>query len=213
MRADWTAMATLFLAAAAASVGTAPTAIGADCSAFANGPEDQRIDAPVADPDPMKHVVSLMNTAQQRLERAIDPGPETQALQVRIVERLDDAIAAALRQRMTSQPKSVSHTDERQMPDAPDEHAGRENRDEAQGAPEGSDGKREAASVVEAIDEHTAGPLRETRRGWGHLPQRDREEILQSMNERVLDAYRELADRYYRTLAETEDQPPDNLHE
>ncbi|MCP4247470.1 MAG: hypothetical protein GY778_10520, partial [bacterium] len=48
------------------------------------------------------------------------------------------------------------------------------------------------------------GRFREFRRGWGNLPARDRDEVLQGIDEDVLEKYRHLIERYFRTLAEDE---------
>ena len=42
----------------------------------------------------------------------------------------------------------------------------------------------------------------EVRRGWGFLPQRDREAIVQGSNEEFHAKYREYIERYYRAIAE-----------
>ena len=46
------------------------------------------------------------------------------------------------------------------------------------------------------------GALREARRQWGHLPPRDRDEILQAADEDIHDKYREQIERYYELLAD-----------
>ena len=51
------------------------------------------------------------------------------------------------------------------------------------------------------------GEFRESRRGWGHLPQRDRDELLQGIDEEFIEQYRPQIEQYYRALTETEDQP------
>ncbi|MFQ5495803.1 MAG: hypothetical protein ACE5EX_10530, partial [Phycisphaerae bacterium] len=48
-------------------------------------------------------------------------------------------------------------------------------------------------------------PFRELRRGWGHLPGREREELIQGISERYLDRYREWIERYYRALQEVDE--------
>jgi hypothetical protein len=49
------------------------------------------------------------------------------------------------------------------------------------------------------------GDLQDLRRAWGHLPMREREEIIQGVGERYLERYRDWIERYYRTLQETDD--------
>lgn len=49
------------------------------------------------------------------------------------------------------------------------------------------------------------GDIHELRRTWGHLPMREREEIIQGIGESFLERYRDWIERYYRALQEAED--------
>jgi hypothetical protein len=146
----------------------------------------------------MARVVALMVESRRRLHQAFDPGPETQAVQREILKNIDDAIETALRQRSKSAQRS-SAADPRRMPDP----------DEAQKKPEegpAGDAANEqsgpAGSDPDAPERRPEGPFKEAQRGWGHLPAREREEIIQGIGEDVLEGYRELVERYYRALAE-----------
>jgi len=154
------------------------------------------------DVDPMSHVIRLMEETGTRLDQDLDPGPQTQAMQQRILERLDDAIAAALRQRSQGAPEQQPAAEEREMPELAEKPPPPRPDAEPADPQPGAGGAR--GTVASAPGKTPTGPLQESRRGWGHLPARDREEIIQSIEERVLDAYRDLADNYYRTLAATE---------
>jgi hypothetical protein len=136
---------------------------------------------------------SLMRTAEQRLAIALDPGPGTQQVQQQIVEALDAAIAQAGRGDRVAYDPDAPPTGERQ----------------AQARADGDDGRAGTAGDPAATGGDSplgAAPsesvLRETRQQWGHLPQRDREAIIQSMQDDVLEQYREQIDQYYRALAE-----------
>ena len=59
---------------------------------------DRLIRGESANEDIMVRIIKQMNHVEQRLSAAFDPGAETQRLQRRIVDRLDEAIAAPIRQ-------------------------------------------------------------------------------------------------------------------
>ena len=154
------------------------------------------------DGDVMSQVMSLMTDAEKRLVRGLDAGPETQAVQQRILERLDDAIATALQQRLPGRAQRMVQGERRKKPDQPpDKH-------EDQKGPPAED----AAEPGESTDAGTGtepgtgrrGPFREFRRGWGHLPQRDRDELLQGIEEEFIEQYRPQIEQYYRALTEDE---------
>lgn len=151
--------------------------------------------------DVMDELLGLMNDAQDRLHREFDPGDPTQDVQRRIIERLDDAIELALRNRTKSSTPPQDAGDMREMPPS-------EKDKESVPSPTASgDQSQQPAAQDPAAGEdlkRRLGDLRELRRGWGNLPQRDREEIMQGLEEQSLDRYRELIERYYRALAETD---------
>ena len=51
-----------------------------------------------------------------------------------------------------------------------------------------------------------ARQLRELRRGWGRLPARDRDEVVQGFDQDFLTKYRQWIERYYRALASPEEE-------
>lgn len=150
--------------------------------------------------DVMDRAIRLMDESSQRLEIDFDPGDSTQALQKKIVLELDDAIkAAASRLRQSKSPRSYS-TDRRRMSQPQREEGSRPG-----GATSNSDAPDDSttkATPTSPERELPQGPLHETRRGWGHMPQREREELIQGGNEVFLERYREWIDRYYQSLQE-----------
>lgn len=162
-------------------------------------------DAAAENDDLMSRILRLMNDAQQRLHRRFDPGPETQAVQERVMQGLDDAIMLALQQRSRSTGTTTANGDERRMPQPPKHNQTDENKTEPDSAPGNQAPSPSSATGADAPKSTQAGPFKESRRGWGHLPPRQREEIIQGIAEDVLEGYRELIDRYYRALAETEE--------
>lgn len=158
-----------------------------------------------ADEDIMEGVARLMREAAHRLEIDFDAGDETQTVQRRIVDRLDSAIkVAASRRRPRRQSGQPSSTDKRRMPKGKPRTVDKGKRtsvDQADASPSSTiDAHATAAGGVSA-----GGELREFRRAWGHLPMREREEIIQGIAESFLERYREWIERYYRALQETEE--------
>jgi hypothetical protein len=190
-------------------VGLATTARGQTSGADADTAAKKRardLARRLIDPDAAKKsnnvmadVLTSMNESRDRLHRDFDPGPTTQQVQVRIIEQLDDAIAQALLNRSESSQAASGEVEERTMPDTNE----RDKRDENKATATDETGRRDASGG--AADEKSrsrSGPFRESKRGWGSLPPRDREEIMQGIDEEFLEQYRDLIERYYKALAE-----------
>jgi hypothetical protein len=152
------------------------------------------------DRDVMGTIVGLMERVQDKLKKGFDPGPETQAVQKDIIKQLDAAIASARRQRSSSG-GDPSGDKRRSEPSRSPPESKSVQPDATAGAP----GKNGSTASNAPASGKTAGDLRETRRSWGHLPNRDREEMIQSEFDAVLSGFQSLADHYFRALAETEE--------
>lgn len=153
----------------------------------------------------MNDVLRLMDDSGRRLEIEFDSGVETQAVQDRILDRLDEAIqAAAARRRMYRMKQQRPMSDKRRKakgrPDAADTGQSRPDQ-ESPPAPS------TAAEATENVQSRrpTGGELLERRKAWGHLPMRQREEIIQGASESFLERYREWIERYYQSLQEAEE--------
>ena len=156
--------------------------------------------------DVMVQIMDLMSDARDRLAGRLDPGEETQTVQKQIIARLDEAIQKAMQQRRrTSAPPSPGEAEKRTMPGEP--KAGRNDQAEQNATGDSSPDAAQAGPTDAKTSEKLRGPLMESRRGWGHLPKRDREELLQGMNEEVIERYRSQIDQYYRALGEQEEAP------
>lgn len=152
----------------------------------------------------MDAIVRDMGTAARRLDVEFDAGDETQSLQAKILAQLDEAIKQAAAQRRQNRNTARSSTsDKRSMSKArkkPGDKRGKsatESKDTALSKGTSSDG-------VLPDERPVGGRLDEVRRTWGHLPMREREEIIQGISESFLERYREWIERYYRALQETE---------
>ncbi len=157
------------------------------------------------DEDLMDGIIRLMNEAARKLEIEFDAGNETQAVQQVILDGLSDAIKAAATQRRprrrTAQP---SEGDKRRMRKGQKRGSDRGTRPTGDKTDPSSSTSPDAQGTT-ADGKSDGGDLRELRRSWGHLPMREREEIIQGIGESFLERYREWIERYYRALQETED--------
>ncbi len=149
--------------------------------------------------DVMVRIIDGMTRAGQRLGESFDAGDATQQLQRQILKDLDVAIRQAQRN-MRVRRSSASGQGERRTEGAttdqqPDKGAQGKSGDE----PSDSDTAGSGGGKVEV---GLRGTLREARRQWGHLPPRDRDEILQAVDEDIQDKYREQIERYYELLAD-----------
>ena len=155
--------------------------------------------------DLMATIVRLMTEASRKMEIEFDPGEETQALQGRIQGMLDEAIkAAASKQRARKKSAVTTSPDKRQMPTV----GKREPRPEVNAKGETSSGSTSntaKAPAAEGRGEVERAMLQDPRRSWGHLPRREREEVIQGAGEGFLERYRTWIERYYRALQESDE--------
>lgn len=158
------------------------------------------------DGDVMERTMRLMDEAHTRLTVRFDPGAETQALQDEILTALDAAIAqaSAARRRQSSSSKRPVDSDKRTLPKPqprkPDSQTPSDETGELTTTT--SDNPGEPGGLTRS---GLSIPLGESRRGWGHLPRRDRDELIQGVEAEFLEEYRALIERYYRALAEEAD--------
>ncbi len=155
------------------------------------------------DDDVMATVMRLMEDSGRRLDIDFDAGAETQAVQQEIVARLDEAILSAAKQRRRGRRRKQQSGDRRsKMARKQDSAKADEKGEQGQSNAESEQaGQRGSASQVDAAQ----GALRETRRGWGHLPPRERDEVIQGSEDASLERYREWIERYYRALQEIDE--------
>jgi len=117
---------------------------------------------------------------------------------------LDEAIqAAAAQTRKVRRRRKPSEGEKRKMMDPerrPDKATGKPKRQQVDESGEatarGSEIKTEDAREKSQYD---------VRRGWGALPDRQRDEVIQGFSEQFLESYRIWIERYYRALQESHD--------
>ncbi len=150
----------------------------------------------------MATAIRLMDSAARKLEIDFDAGRETQDMQRRALDQLDKAIkTAAARRRPVRSRRPPPSGDKRTRPRQPPQRAEEEKEASTHAKPPATHDPRGAEPQVGTVE----GRLNETRRAWGQLPMRDREEIIQGADERFLERYRAWIERYYRALQEAED--------
>ena len=69
--------------------------------------------------------------------------------------------------------------------------------------PSGGDAEGTTTPNAAGETKPVRGDLQETRRSWGLLPQRERDEMIQGSSEGYIERYREWIERYYRALQES----------
>lgn len=162
-----------------------------------------------------------MARSRQRLGLARDPGPVTQVIQDRIVERIDDLIEQARQQQQASSSSSSSSAAQQQQQqgqqqpgqaqqrpqpgsqqaNAGDAQQGQQPGDRQPGAQENDPN----ADAPEGTAADLSQELAETLAEWGGLTPRQRAAILGNRGDQPLDAYRELTDAFYRKLNDDQD--------
>lgn len=160
-----------------------------------------------ADEDLMDAVMRLMGDAAKKLELEFDPGPETQQTQEAIVAKLDEAISAsAARTQAMKKSSKSSKSDKRKAP-TPKEQAGKKSTSTKEEP--GKESPSETGDVGAASGTTDAGgDLQESRRSWGQLPARERDEVMQGAGEEFLERYRVWIEKYYRALQDVEEDTP-----
>jgi len=156
--------------------------------------------------DLMATIVRLMTEASRRMEIEFDPGEETQSLQGRIQGKLEEAIkAAASKQRSRKKSPVQTDPDKRRMPTTSKREQRPEAKAKSESPPRRSSTTAEAPAAADGRSEAARATLQETRRSWGHLPRREREEVIQGVGEGFLERYRVWIERYYRALQESDE--------
>ena len=152
--------------------------------------------------DDVDETLRRLNEAADLLIKQRDAGEKTQAAQQDIVAGLDKLIEEARKNRPASRggAKQKRQRDERPNPQ---QRSTRKSSGTAAPHPlgDGEVGKGDQAGNADQKKTRRAEKS-ELTRGWGFLPQRDREEIAQGFDEQFNEKFREEIEQYYRTLAE-----------
>ncbi len=149
--------------------------------------------------DVMARIIDHMDQTGRRLSNVFDVGSITQQIQRQIIKELDLAIKQAKQNMRLARSPAQQRGEKREEGETSDESQtdddqGRSGSDASDQTTPGRDG--------DEVEVGTGGGLRESRRQWGHLPPRDRDQILQSFDEDAHEKYRKQIERYYEALAD-----------
>ena len=155
----------------------------------------------------VQRIMRLMEASRLRLGGRFDPGEQTQKIQKRILEEMDEAIKRSRQTRRQSQ----QQRQQRASRSGEQRRRGQRQGRQQQKKDQPGKGQQTAAGKEAAGDEHAskgqAKPGEKgkraavTARSWGNLPPRDREAVLQGIKDDVLPKFRALIDRYYKALS------------
>ncbi len=153
------------------------------------------------DGDVMSRIIDHMDQAGERLADTFDPGDATQQIQKQALRDLDLAIKQAKQNMRASRSSSAQNREKRGEGQTSDDTEG----DDTKGQSDSDSGDEGSAGLGGGIEVgKDAGTLSERRRHWGHLPPRDRDAMIQSVDDEYHEKYRRQIERYYEKLADPE---------
>jgi hypothetical protein len=145
--------------------------------------------------NPLVRIGGHMWSVERRL-RAGDTSTETQGAQSKIIDELDELIAALAAQQPRDQGRRQAPASKQGQPSS---------------AKVGSDAARDSTNRLGQADsaqQQTAIARRVLAEVWGHLPERYRRQMQNAGEVEFLPEYRKLIEDYYRRLAEDRGNPP-----
>lgn len=157
------------------------------------------------DEDVMDRIAELMAKAAERLEVQLDASKETQTVQQDVLKELDKAIkVAAAQRRPKPQPQQSSSSDRREASKQQSKDKPKSKDQQGAAADASSNNESKQAEQAKAAGDLTGGSLKESRRTWGALPDRERDEIIQGLGEGYVEKYKAWIEKYYRALQEND---------
>ena len=125
-------------------------------------------------------------------------GKVTQLVQSRILKTLDQLIDEARKNQQQQQQQQQS--EEQQQAQA-DPNAKPQPSDAGQSQQNASTPAQKSQVTPGATPPSPSGDIRETAKDWGGISQRDRQAIIESASENIIEKYRTLTEDYYRALS------------
>ncbi|MCG3181486.1 MAG: hypothetical protein BIFFINMI_03882 [Phycisphaerae bacterium] len=149
----------------------------------------------------LDRVAKHMGDSRDRLRQDYDTGSETQRVQKKIIRDLDVAIAMA-QQSSSSSSSSQSQGQKKDKAQSQGKQQGQQPQDgDPQTNRANSPAQREQASHGKVSNVDPNKPIGTTaEEGWGNLPLRDRDEIVQARKEQSLPRWESLIEKYYTAL-------------
>lgn len=152
--------------------------------------------------DHVEETLARLEQAEKRLTEELDCGPRTQEIQQQVLTGIDKLIEEARKNQVSarggSQYRRRREKRPTPRPTSQEQAAGKQ-------SVSASSAQQAGQAPSESSEAETSGgkaSKSELARGWGYLPQRDRDEISQGFDEQFIGKYREQILRYYRELAE-----------
>jgi hypothetical protein len=149
-----------------------------------------------------------MARARHQLAVLNDAGPVTQEIQSRIISDLDQCIEAARQKQPPppppSKPKPSSQPSPREKQKPKPESGAQPENSQAKGTPKptrpkpGTDHSQPGESKPPEANDNQSP---QSNRRWGDVTPRQREAIIESQNEKVLEKYKDIVDDYYRAMS------------
>lgn len=165
-------------------------------------------DVEPTDEDPFARIGRQMRRAEALIGGG-DTGEETQSIQLDTIAQLDDLIKAA-RQRMQQQSQQSSSGSQQASRRSQQQQPGSTPSDGGDGTqkqgPANDSTERLGKEDVKKIDREAMSLL--LKDVWGHLPEKVREQMLQSSMEQFLPEYSLLIEEYFRRLVEERTDHP-----
>jgi hypothetical protein len=178
----------------------------------------QRASGEEDDEEVLQRIMRLMEASHLRLAGEFDPGEQTQRIQRRILDDLDEALKRSRNQskRKTQSQQQQQSGDRRQRgrrqqkQSASRPSQGQSQSDKPESGQDSAQSKSDESGQGRQEDERQgkAGRVpRDRGRQWGNLPARDRDAVLQGIKDDYLPKFKELIERYYKALAKPTDDP------
>jgi DNA primase len=159
-----------------------------------------------AGPDPQQDPLGYISQSMREIEQLVPDRKQqklTEELQKRVVADLDALIEQAQKQQQqqqASQSQNQRQTSQRQSIQQPRSSGSSSTSSQPSSKPTSDSSSRlHKAEQARPDPELLRGLMKDA---WGHLPQRDREQMRQVAPERFLPQYELMIERYYRRLAE-----------
>jgi hypothetical protein len=167
-------------------------------------PEQAKAD-PAAQHD-LNLIGDRMARARQRLAINSDPGAITQEIQKRILDNMDDLIEQARKKEAQAQNKPPEPGGKPQQQQPPKANSGAQPQNAKANGQKPAQQQARAAGTSPGGGDGTPGDpaadiAKQEARMWGAVTPRQRDAVIESQGEKVLDKYKNLVDDYYRTLS------------
>lgn len=158
---------------------------------------DEAEDLPDEDEDPLSRIGRQMRLVEERIAEA-RTDEDTRAMQRRIVEELDKLLEMARRrQSQSSQSQSARPGSRRENVRQPGSQAAGGGNSQK---PAGDSTPRLGQAEPHKPDPQAVRKLLEDL--WGHLPEREREQVMSATMDQFLPRYAQLIEQYFKRLAE-----------